>query len=86
MAGIQYNRAALESILKSPGVLADVRSRAERVRDAAGPGFEISSMIGAGRSAAGRARASVRAESFSARVRNSRENILLRALEAGRGG
>jgi hypothetical protein len=85
MAGISYNRAAMESILQAPEILADVRARAERVRDAAGPGFEMSSMIGAGRAAAGRARASVRAESFSARVRNSRENILIRALEAGRG-
>lgn len=75
-----WNRKAAAEILKSPAVLADVRARAERVRDAAGPGFEASSMIGRNR-----ARASVRADTFSARVRNSRENILLRALEAGRG-
>jgi hypothetical protein len=77
----QWNRKAAAEILKSPEVLRDVRGRAERVAAAAGPGFEASSMIGRNR-----ARASVRAISFSARVRNSRDNILLRALEAGRGG
>lgn len=77
----QWNRKAAAEILKSPAVLADVRARAERVRSAAGPGFEASSMVGRNR-----ARASVRADTFSARVRNSRQNILLRALEAGRGG
>ena len=76
-----WNRRAAAEILKSPGVLADVRGRAERVAAAAGPGFEASSMVGRNR-----ARASVRADTFSARVRNSRENILIRALEAGRGG
>lgn len=77
----QWNRKAAAEILKSPAVLADVRRRADRVADAAGPGFEASSMVGRNR-----ARASVRADTFSARVRNSRQNILLRALEAGRGG
>ena len=76
-----WNRKAAGEILKSPAVLADVRARAERVADAAGPGFEASSMVGRNR-----ARASVRADTFSARVRNSRQNILIRALEAGRGG
>lgn len=75
-----YNRKAAAEILKSPAVLADVTARAARVRDAAGPGFEMSARVGRNR-----ARASVRADSFSARVRNSRENILIRALEAGRG-
>lgn len=75
----QWNRKAAAEILQSPGVLADVRGRAERVAVAAGPGFEASSMIGRNR-----ARASVRADTFSARVRNSRDNILIRALEAGR--
>lgn len=77
----QWNRKAAGEILKSPAVLADVRARADRVATAAGPGFEASSMIGRNR-----ARASVRADTFSARVRNSRQNILIRALEAGRGG
>lgn len=76
----EINRQALAAILKSPEVLADLRARAERVRNAAGPGFEMDSRVGRNR-----ARASVKAESFSARVRNSRENILIRALEAGRG-
>ena len=75
-----WNRKAAGEILKSPAVLADVRARADRVAAAAGPGFEASSMIGRNR-----ARASVKADTFSARVRNSRQNILLRALEAGRG-
>lgn len=77
----QWNRKFMGELLKSPVVLAEVRARANRVRDAAGPGFEASSMVGRNR-----ARASVRADTFSARVRNSRQNILLRALEAGRGG
>lgn len=77
----QWNRKFAAEMLKSPAVLADVRGRADRVCSAAGPGFEASSRVGRNR-----ARASVRADSFSARVRNSRENILIRALEAGRGG
>lgn len=76
----QWNRKFAGELLKSPAVLADVRRRADRVAAAAGPGFEASSMIGRNR-----ARASVRADTFSARVRNSRQNILIRALEAGRG-
>lgn len=77
----KWNSKAAAEILKSPAVLAATRSPADRVAAAAGPGFEASSMIGLNR-----ARASVRADTFSARVRNSRQNILIRALEAGRGG
>lgn len=75
------DRRALEQIAKSPAAQAEVMRRAEKVGAAAGPGFEVSGRVGQKR-----ARASVRADSFSARVRNSRENILLRALQAGRNG
>jgi hypothetical protein len=60
----------------------DIIARADRVAAAAGPGFEAD-LKGWVRPYAG---GTVAAISFSARVRNSRENILLRALEAGRGG
>lgn len=74
------DRSFLAKMAKSPEALAEVEARAKKVARAAGPGFEMSSRIGRNR-----ARASVRADSFSARVRNSRQAILLRALEAGRG-
>jgi hypothetical protein len=74
------DRAMLARLAKSPEALAEVEARAKKVAAAAGPGFEVSSRIGVNR-----ARASVRADSYSARRRNSRQNILIRALEAGRG-
>lgn len=74
------NPKVLAQFAKSKETEALVYARAKKVAAAAGPGFTATSRIGKNR-----ARASVKAETFSARVRNSRENILIRALEAGRG-
>lgn len=76
---MQWNRNAAREILKSPAVRADIQRRANRVAAAAGPGFEAWA-----RSGRNRARASVEASTYEARKKNSRENTLLRALEAGR--
>lgn len=77
---IKWERNAFTDILKSGAVRADVRRRAERVAAAAGPGFDAVSSIGLTR-----ARAAVITSDHEALIRNSRENTLIRALEAGRG-
>ena len=78
----QWNKKAIEDLKYSREVRQNIIRRADRVAAAAGPGFEAD-LKGWNRPYAG---GTVAAISFSARVRNSRENILLRALEAGRGG
>lgn len=77
---VKWNKATEDQIKYSREVRRDIIKRADRVAKAAGPGFETD-LRGWKRPYAG---GMVAAISFSARVRNSRENILLRALEAGR--
>lgn len=76
---IVHNRKAYAALLRSTEMLNEVRARAERIAAAAGPGFEASSMIGRNR-----ARASVRTADVQAIRRNSRDNTLIRSLDAGR--
>jgi len=76
----EFRRGSARDILRSDEALALVARAAERVQASAGPGFEVRYRVGRNR-----ARASVYADTFSARVRNSRENILIRALGSGRG-
>lgn len=66
---------ALASIAKSEEAQKAVMRRAKQIKAAAGPGYEVSGRVGRNR-----ARASVRTDSFSARVRNSRDNTLVRLL------
>ncbi|WP_208739639.1 hypothetical protein [Arthrobacter agilis] len=77
---IKHNSKGYRELLRSQAMLDDVKARADRIAAAAGPGFEAISMIGKNR-----ARASVRTTDIPSIVRNSRDQILLRALEAGRG-
>jgi hypothetical protein len=73
------NRAGVRSILKSPGVLADLTARANRVASVAGPGHIVDSEIGPNR-----ARASVRTDTFAAAKREAESRNLTRAIDAAR--
>lgn len=73
------NRAGVRALLRSAEVAADLRSRAERVASAAGPGHVVDSDVGTNR-----ARAAVIADSGDARRRQAVDRSLLRALDAAR--
>lgn len=79
MPKIQWNFDAFEQIRRSPGVAADVDSRAARIAAAAGTGFEAGSFEGKSRH-----RASVITATPKARARNAKRNTLLRSIDAGR--
>jgi hypothetical protein len=76
---IVLNRKGVRDILRSPGVLADLRRRAERIAAAAGPGHEVDSEVGRNR-----ARESVRTDTIDAMVNEATSRTLSRALDAGR--
>lgn len=77
---IQLNHLAIGELLKSLEVMAALRSRGDAIAAAAGHGVTVEERIGKSR-----ARVSVRADVFSARVAESEDKILTRALDAGRG-
>ena len=79
MARIVWNRRGFEALRRHPAVAADLRRRADRIAAQAGDGFVAQS--GQGRT---RARAAVIAVSYQARRRSSTDNVLVRALDAGR--
>lgn len=76
---VKANSAGIRALLKEPGVLDDLEARAERVRAAAGDGYETSSRVGATR-----ARASVGTATYQARRDNAANHTLLGALDAAR--
>ena len=85
MAGrVRMNNKAFYELRSSPGVVADLESRTEKIRAACGEGFETSSQQGAKRPQ-GRWRTTVIAASAKAKRRNARHNTLIKALDAGRG-
>lgn len=71
--------AGVRATLQAPGVLDDLRARAERIAEAAGPGMEVSSQIGATR-----ARASVVTATTEARRAEAVDRALTSAIDAGR--
>lgn len=73
------NKKAFVELMKSGEMQRDLMRRARKVKAAAGDGFGESVFVGKTR-----ARASVITESWSARRRQGRDNILQRALSAGR--
>jgi hypothetical protein len=77
---VKLNIAGFREIRKSAKVTADLRRRAEAVARAAGPGFEVTESP-----SKNRARFTVHPESSEAFAANARDNVLVRALEAGRG-
>lgn len=76
---IELNKAGVRALLVSPEIQADLKTRADRIAQAAGEGFEAE--VGTG---ANRARAIVRTATFEARRAEARDRVLTRALDAGR--
>jgi tRNA A37 threonylcarbamoyltransferase TsaD len=77
---IEMDSGGIQELLKSAGVQADLKSRADRIAAAGGPGMEAGSRIGKTR-----ARASVITATRKARLAEANDRALTRALDAGRG-
>lgn len=78
-ARIKLKNAGFRALRTDPAVKRDLLKRAQRVADAAGDGFEAHEAVGRNR-----ARAIVGAYSNKAKRKQSKDNVLQRALNAGR--
>lgn len=78
---LSFNRKGFRDLLRDPGVRQNLRERAQRVADAAGPGVEILPE----QEPHTRAHLVVGPVTPEAARRVAKDNTLLRALEAGRG-
>lgn len=70
----------IRDLLNGPVMQADLASRAARIASAAGEGFEAKPPERGRR----RARVAVVTGTYEARLREAREGVLMRALDAGR--
>lgn len=70
---------AVEELLKSPEILADLAARGQRIAAAAGEGNESEPFIGKSR-----ARVTVRTATTDARVAEATSRTLTQAIDAGR--
>lgn len=77
-----HNRGFV-ALRNSPEVIADLQSRAERIADSAGEGFETRPAE-TNRSVKGRARVAVVTASFKAMHAQATDSALTRAIDAGR--
>ncbi len=77
---LEFNAEAFAQIRKAPGVLADVRRRAEAVATRAGDGYEAEADL-----ESNRASAAAFTNTAEARAENARNHTLINALDAGRG-
>lgn len=80
VARIKLTANGPRQLRKSPGVVADLKRRADRIASAAGSGMEASTHQGRNR-----ARASVITGTVEAMVAEARGRVLTRAIDAGRG-
>lgn len=78
-ARIKLNNKGFRELRKDPNVKADLMRRARKVAEAAGDGFGASESPGKNR-----ARATVGTRSYKGRKRQARDNVLQRALNAGK--
>lgn len=76
---LKLNNAGFRALRTDPAVKRDLMKRAQRVAEAAGDGFEAHESPGKNR-----ARATVGARTAKARRNQSKDNVLQRALNAGR--
>ena len=88
---VKLDEAGMGRFLAGSAVAGMVRSSGERVAAAAGDGFEADTWVSATRGVSKRGNSNpprvvsgVAPETFGARRRNARDNILLRARDAGR--
>lgn len=78
-AKLVLDKKQFVELMKSGPMKRDLLRRAKRVKESAGDGFEESVYDGKNR-----ARASVITATFAARRKQSKDNVLQRALNAGR--
>lgn len=85
------SEGGLAAFLRGPEVAGMVRASGERIAAAAGAGFEADTWISPTRGTSRRGHSNpprvvsgVTTETYEARRRNARDNILLRARDAGR--
>lgn len=78
-ASAKLNSAGIVATMKSAGVRADVRARAERIAAAAGPGHQV--RVAEGRT---RVRATVTTATRAAKKSEAKNKTLTRAIDAGR--
>ncbi|SMY01111.1 hypothetical protein BSP239C_03182 [Brevibacterium sp. 239c] len=76
---LKLNNAGFRALRTDPAVKRDLMKRAQRVAEAAGDGFEAHESP-----SKNRARATVGARTAKARRKQSKDNVLQRALNAGR--
>lgn len=78
------NKKGFAELRNSEEVLMDLNRRAERIERAAGPGFEATPAYAGTRGSRPRGRASVGTTDRQSRREQSKDNILQRAMNAGR--
>lgn len=76
---IKVNEDAILAILRGPEVQADLKRRADRIAETAGPGNASEVVVGSTR-----ARGHVWTDTNEAKVAEATERTLTRALDAGR--
>ena len=79
---IEFQSAGFKEVLNSPKVEAELLRRAQRIANAAGPGFEAS--VYRGGFGGGRHVASVRSADRESRLAEAEDKALSRAIDAGR--
>lgn len=72
--------AGFDELRKSSDLDAIISASVRRIASAAGPGFEAGPVV----HGINRSRSDIHTTDFRSRVKNARENTLLRALDAGR--
>ena len=82
---LKLNKKGFAALRNSAEVRADLDARASRIAHEAGKGFTRRAARVGTKGREPRARASVGTNSWASRVRQSRENVLQKALNAGRG-
>lgn len=82
---VKWNMKAWTALRHAPGVMADLDARASRIAHAAGPGFTRRQARKGTAGRRPRARASVGTTDYKSRRKQADENVLQRALNAGRG-
>lgn len=80
------SKGGMAAFLRGPEVAGMVRSSGDRIASAAGRGFEADTWISPtpGSKTPARVVSGVKAETWGARRRQSRDNVLQRARDAGR--